>query len=115
MVLANSRTLPTLIFIGYAGQEEIVRKHGMNPIISGKGCRNCPLTERQKAENRLMSKTRCLVEHVFGFEEQSMHGFVLRTMGIVRAKANVAMTNLINNIFRYAQLVRLQPNPVSVQ
>lgn len=46
----------------------------MNPIICEKGRRNHPLTEKQKAENRRKSKTRCLVEHVFGFEEQSMHG-----------------------------------------
>ena len=59
----------------------------MNPIICEKGRRNHPLTEKQKAENRRKSKTRCLVEHVFGFEEQSMHGLIVRTIGIVRAKA----------------------------
>ena len=82
-----------------------VKEHGMNPIICEKGRRNHPLTEKQKAENRRKSKTRCLVEHVFGFEEQSMHGLIVRTIGIVRAKANVAMTNLTYNIFRYIQIV----------
>lgn len=90
---------------GYAGQESTVKEHGMNPIICEKGRRNHPLTEKQKAENRRKSKTRCLVEHVFGFEEQSMHGLIVRTIGIVRAKANVAMTNLTYNIFRYIQIV----------
>lgn len=95
--------------VGYAGQEAVVTKHEMNPIICEKGYRNHPLTEQQKADNRRKSKTRCLVEHVFGFEEQSMHGLFVRTAGLVRAQANVAMTNLIYNIFRYTLTLRFHP------
>lgn len=94
---------------GYAGQEDIVEKHGMNPIICEKGTRNHPLTEEQQLNNRKKSKTRCLVEHVFGFEEQSMRGLVVRTIGMVRAKANVALTSLVYNVCRYTQIIRLQP------
>ena len=74
---------------GYVGQEEIVKQHKMNPIICEKGYRNRPLTKEQKSDNRKKSKTRCLVEHVFGFEEQTMRGLVVRTVGLIRAKANV--------------------------
>ena len=96
---------------GYAGQESTVKEHGMNPIICEKGRRNHPLTEKQKAENRRKSKTRCLVEHVFGFEEQSMHGLIVRdNRDFVRAKANVAMTNLTYNIFRYIQMCAINVN-----
>ena len=48
----------------------------------------------KKQNNRSKSKIRCRVEHVFGFIERSMGGLVFRGIGIVRAKANVAMTNL---------------------
>ena len=48
------------------------KQHKMNPIICEKGYRNRPLTKEQKSDNRKKSKTRCLVEHVFGFEEQTM-------------------------------------------
>lgn len=103
--------LTQVISVSGGNREE----YGMNPIISDKGCRNRPLTERPKAENRRKSKTCCLVKHVFGLEEQSMHGLIVRTIVIVRAKANVAMTNLIYNIFRYTQIVRFQPGSVPTQ
>jgi transposase, IS5 family len=91
------------------GQEEIVKQHKMNPIICEKGYRNRPLTKEQKSDNRKKSKTRCLVEHVFGFEEQTMRGLVVRTVGLIRAKANVALTSLVYNISRYTQIIRLKP------
>ena len=94
---------------GYVGQEEIVKQHKMNPIICEKGYRNRPLTKEQKSDNRKKSKTRCLVEHVFGFEEQTMRGLVVRTVGLIRAKANVALTSLVYNISRYTQIIRLKP------
>lgn len=50
-----------------------------------------------------------LVEHVFGFEEQTMRGLVVRTVGLIRAKANVALTSLVYNISRYTQIIRLKP------
>jgi IS5 family transposase len=52
---------------GYESQEPIVERHRMKPVICEKGHRNHPLTDEQKKKNREKSKTRCLVEHVFGF------------------------------------------------
>ncbi len=95
---------------GYVGQEETIKRHKMNPVICEKGCRNHPLTQEQKSCNGKKSRIRCLVEHVFGFEEQTMRGLVVRTVGLVRAKANVALTSLVYNICRYTQIIRLQPN-----
>lgn len=91
---------------GYAGKNEEVREYGMTPVICEKGYRNHPLTETQKENNRRKSKVRSRVEHVFGFMEQSMHGLFVRTVGIVRAKANVALTSLVYNICRFCQIVR---------
>ena len=85
---------------GYVGTEGDFVKKSVTPIICEKGFRGHPLNEEQKQNNRSKSKIRCRVEHVFGFIERSMGGLVFRGIGIVRAKANVAMTNFTYNIAR---------------
>jgi len=82
---------------------------GVTPIICEKGFRNHPLTDTQKANNRKKSTVRSRVEHVFGFMEQSMRGLIFRGIGIVRAKANIALTNLVYNMCRYTQILRYNP------
>ncbi len=76
----------------------------MTPKICEKGFRNNPLTEMQKQNNRLKAKVRCRVEHIFGFMEGAMKGLVVRTIGLVRAKANVFLTALVYNVMRTIQL-----------
>ena len=100
---------------GYVGKEDEVKKSGMNPIICEKGCRNHPLTEEQKLNNRKKSKTRCRVEHIFGFIEGAMNGSFVRSIGIVRAKASAALTCLVYNIFRYVQINKYQPQLITVK
>jgi len=41
---------------------------------------------------------------VFGFVENSMHGSIIRTIGIVRATAKIGLMNLTYNISRCTQL-----------
>lgn len=98
---------------GYTGRDDIIKKHGMNPIVCEKGCRYRPLTDEQKANNRKKSKVRCRVEHVFGFIEGSMHGSFVKSIGIVRAAANFALTCLVYNLFRYVQINKYQPQLIS--
>ncbi|MCI5577299.1 MAG: IS5/IS1182 family transposase, partial [Succinatimonas sp.] len=43
-------------------------------------------------------------EHVFGFIEQSMKGFILRSVGMIRAKSNIFLTCLVYNIDRARKL-----------
>lgn len=94
---------------GYVGMEDIVRGKHMKPIICEKGTKGHPLTDEQKANNRTKSKTRCRVEHVFGFMEQTMGGLIFRGVGMVRAKANIALTNLTYNICRLVQVKKYHP------
>lgn len=72
--------------------------------INERAYKNKPLTDEQKAENRIKSKTRARVEHVFGFMENSLKAGMIRTIGIVRAKSQVAMINLTYNLCRFCQL-----------
>ena len=98
---------------GYVGKEDVVKECGMRPVICEKGRRNHPLTKKQKRRNGKKSKRRCRIEHVFGFIEGSMHGSFVRSIGIVRASANFALTCLIYNIFRYIQINKYQPQLLS--
>lgn len=88
-------------------QEKVVSKYEMNNCVNEKGYRNTPLTNGQKENNTIKSKTRARVEHVFGFMEQSMNGLALRSVGIKRAKEIIGLINFTYNIFRYEQVVRL--------
>ncbi len=69
--------------------------------IHEKGYKGHPLTDEQKALNRIKSSTRVRVEHVFGFMTNSMHGITLRSIGIARACFNSSITNLVYDLFRY--------------
>ena len=81
----------------------------MKERICEKGVRGKPLTEGQKQTNRKKSKTRCRVEHIFGFMVTSMNDSTfIRTIGISRAKVSIGLINLTYNICRFAQLKKLK-------
>ena len=54
---------------------------------------------------------RARVEHVFGAQANDMGGTVVRTIGMVRAKARIGMKNLAYNMRRLGQLRRINPCP----
>lgn len=84
---------------------EALPSHVENRICE-RGTKVKPLTEEQRLNNRLKSKIRCRIEHVFGFMTNSMHGLTLRSIGMARAEFNIGLTNLIYNLFRYEFLTR---------
>ena len=94
---------------GYVGMEKVVEAKHMTPVICEKGMKGHPLTAEQKESNRQKSKTRCRVEHVFGFMEQTMGGLIFRGVGMVRAKACIALTNLVYNMCRLVQIRKYHP------
>jgi IS5 family transposase len=81
----------------------------MNNKIHEKGYRNKPLTDQQKQSNNEKSKTRARVEHEFGFNEQSMKGLLVRSVGKARATGIIGLINLTYNMLRYEQIIRLPP------
>lgn len=90
-----------------AENDELLESFGIDNQVHEKGTRGAALTETQRRHNRQKSKIRALVEHVFGFMENSMNGIYLRTIGMKRAKCVIGLANLVYNLCRYAQLVRL--------
>jgi|TARA_B110000438_G_scaffold229004_1_gene223701 IS5 family transposase len=94
--------------------EEIEAKlcaQNLKSRIHRKGKRGKPLTEQAKGSNRTKSTVRVRVEHVFGAQTNDMGGTLVRTIGLVRAKAEIGMKNLAYNMRRLCQLRRINPNP----
>src|SRR6266571_5140107 len=79
--------------------------------IHRRAARNRPLSERQKSANTTRSRVRARVEHVFGHQQNSMGGKIVRTIGIARARFKIGMMNLGYNIRRLVQLERLAAVP----
>jgi hypothetical protein len=57
------------------------------------------------------SRVRARVEHVFGHQQSSMGGKIVRTIGIARARFKIGMMNLGYNIRRLVQLERMGAAP----
>jgi IS5 family transposase len=92
-------------------QEQRLADTRMDSHICEKGTRGKPLTEMQKEDNRSKSKVRARVEHVFGAQAQ-MGGHLVRTIGIERAKVKIGLMNLIYNMMRLVQLLKLNVKAV---
>ena len=67
--------------------EANLRTKGLQSRIHRRAARNHPLSERQKSANTTLSKVRACVEHVFGQQQNSMGGKIVRTIGIVQRTA----------------------------
>jgi IS5 family transposase len=80
-------------------------QRGFRDRIQRKGCRHKKLTEREMRGNHTRSKTRCRIEHVFGVQAMMAGDLILRTIGIIRARAKIGLRNLAYNMFRYKTLV----------
>ncbi len=88
--------------------EAVLKAAGYRSQINFKGSRNKALTEWQQECNRTRSKVRARVEHVFGYQQNSMGGKFARTIRIARAGFKIGMMNLTYNLMRYLQLERIK-------
>jgi len=81
-----------------------LKEMGLRSRIHRRAARHHPLSRRQKSANTTRSKVRARVEHVFGHQQSSMGGKIVRTIGIARARFKIGMMNLGYNIRRLVQL-----------
>jgi IS5 family transposase len=86
--------------------EARLKARGFRSRIHVRASRNHPLSEAQEEANTKKSKVRARIEHVFGAQENAPGGRIVRTIGIVRARAKIALANLAYNIRRLASLER---------
>jgi transposase, IS5 family len=94
-----------------AAIERRLREKGLRSRIHRRAVRGHALSETQKAANTMRSKVRARVEHVFGHQENSMGGKIVRTIGIARARLKIGMMNLGYNIRRLVQIERAAAAP----
>ena len=81
--------------------------------VHEKGYRDHPLDEQQKMTNKMKSKIRVRVEHIFGYMTNSMHDALhMRSIGLERIESSIGLLNLTYNLFRFEQLVRLKKVPM---
>jgi IS5 family transposase len=95
----------------YTGEkiETILQANEVKGEICEKGYRGHPLTERQKKRNRKKSKIRVRIEHIFGFMTNTMRdGLKMRWIGMRRITAGIGLLNLVYNMARYEQILRLK-------
>jgi transposase, IS5 family len=90
-----------------AETEAKLRVRGLRSQIHQRASRNHPLSKAQENANRKKSKIRARVEHVFGAQQTSPGGRIIRTIGIARAKAKIGLQNLAYNIRRLVTLERM--------
>lgn len=95
---------------GYVGEkiEKLLEDKKFIPLICEKGTRGHPLTQQQQDSNRKKSRIRSRIEHVFGYIEGTMEGFVVRSIGLARAVESNALTAWVYNICRQECVKRCQ-------
>jgi transposase, IS5 family len=87
--------------------EAKLKARGFRSRIHRRGSRNHPLSESQQEANRRKSKIRVRIEHIFGAQENTPGGRIVRTIGILRARAKIGLQNLVYNIRRLVVLERI--------
>ena len=93
-----------------AAVKKILRRNGMKDRIIKRNTKNKKISRRQETINKRNSKVRVRVEHVFGFCEQNLRGMYSRAVGFLRNAAFNTLTNLVYNMARYEQVMRLGMN-----
>lgn len=91
---------------GSGDKRDALNKRGFRGHLQYKGCRYKKLTSRQIEGNYRRAKIRSRVEHIFGVQTMRAGSLLIRTIGVVRAKAKIGLRNLAYNIDRYCLLVQ---------
>ena len=92
------------------GVKRVMRKFGMKDKVIKRNTRGKKISKWQETINRKNSKLRVRVEHVFGYMEECLHGMSSRVVGFARNAAYNTLTNLVYNLCRYEQIMRLGIN-----
>jgi len=102
-------------YIGKAMHKRIRRKHPKLALnVMERASRNHPLTAEQISSNKVKSRVRVRVEHVFGHMTNAMGGLFIRSIGYPRASFSITMKNLAYNLHRFTYLVGLEPQATAI-
>jgi IS5 family transposase len=87
----------------YSGKncDKAIKAVKMKNLTHEKAYRNKKLTNNQKEQNTVKSKTRTRVEHVFGYQWVNLNaGQLIRNIGLDRCAVAIGLRNLIYNFYR---------------
>jgi len=87
-------------------KEDNLAELGYRSKVHRKGHRGKSLSERTKKANTKKSKVRCRVEHVFG-SQTDLRKKAIRSIGIMRARTEIGMMNIVYNMRRLCFLERV--------
>lgn len=90
----------------YRSEEKLreLKKRKYREHLQRKGCKHKKLTDREAQGNRTRSRIRSRVEHIFGVQAMRAGDLILRTIGLIRAKAKIGLRNLTYNLDRFCVL-----------
>jgi transposase, IS5 family len=88
--------------------QQLLSDKQLTSHIHERAYKDTPLTDEQKASNKIKSKTRARVEHVFGHMQTAMGGMLIRSIGMARAHVAIGLMNLSYNLTRIECLIRNQ-------
>lgn len=86
--------------------DEWLKENKIENGVLERAYRNKPLTDKQKQRNKLLSRTRYIVERFFGIAKLHYGMAKARYLGLARNKMRVAIICMANNIKRGANLQR---------
>lgn len=93
---------------GYTGKKIGEEISSLFPLvvlnICARAYRGKKLTEEEKEANKIISRRRCRIEHIFGYMTRFMGGLVLRCHGMKRAYRDICNKNLAYNLKRFVCL-----------
>lgn len=100
----------TWLDAGYAGEPcaKVLADKKVTGHVCEKGARNKPLSKSQKRSNRRKSRVRARVEHIFGFMTNTMGAMYQYAVGYARNRGAIIFSNLVYNMARCEQIVRLK-------
>jgi IS5 family transposase len=90
-----------------AETETKLKARGFKSRIHERATRSHALSNAKQEANRKKSQVRARIEHVFGAQQTSPGGRIVRTIGIIRARAKIGLQNLAYNIRRLVTLERM--------
>src|SRR3982075_4515088 len=90
-----------------AETEATLKARGFKSRIHVRAARGHPLSTAKTEANRTKSRVRARIEHIFGTQETSPGGRIVRTIGIVRARVKIGLQNLVYNFRRLVILERM--------
>jgi len=105
----NEAGQPVYADTAYSGKncDTVIKAAQMENRTHEKGYRYKKLTNKQKKQNTVKSKTRARIEHVFGYQWVNLSaGQLIRLIGIDRCALAIGLRNIIYNFFRAIFIIR---------